>query len=157
MATSVKLAKALPKNSALFLCDMQEKFRNMISYYPQILITSARVLQAAKALDIPVVVTEQYPKGLNLLLCNRTHLWNRPLHNTTAHCTITLTTCQVIIPVNARWVGTERLSVWVGVCPNWAALIGYQNWTQIIQRLSPKQGDLTIVSPVWGMTSRDEK
>jgi len=58
-----KLAKAIPKNSALFLCDMQEKFRNMISYYPQILQTSARVLQAAKVLEMPIIVTEQYPKG----------------------------------------------------------------------------------------------
>ncbi|XP_067928062.1 isochorismatase domain-containing protein 2-like [Watersipora subatra] len=64
MAVSAKLAKALPKNSALFLCDMQEKFRNMISYYPQILNTSARVLQAARVLDIPIIVTEQYPKAL---------------------------------------------------------------------------------------------
>jgi len=58
-----KLAKALPKNSALLLCDMQEKFRPMISYYPQIIQTSARLLQAAKMLEMPVVVTEQYPEG----------------------------------------------------------------------------------------------
>lgn len=64
MAAAKKLAQALPKNSALFLCDMQEKFRGMISYYPQILSVSARVLQAAKVLDMPVVVTEQYPKGM---------------------------------------------------------------------------------------------
>lgn len=63
MAAPTKLAKAIPKNSALFLCDMQEKFRNMISFYPQILTTSARILQAARILDIPIVVTEQYPKG----------------------------------------------------------------------------------------------
>ena len=68
MAMAGKLSKALPKNSALFLCDMQEKFRNMISYYPQILTTSARMLQAAKILDVPIVVTEQYPKGLFLIL-----------------------------------------------------------------------------------------
>ncbi|KAF6031847.1 ISOC2 [Bugula neritina] len=43
---------------------MQEKFRNMISYYPQILQTSARVLQAAKVLEMPIIVTEQYPKAL---------------------------------------------------------------------------------------------
>lgn len=51
------------KNSALFLCDLQEKFRKTISYYPQILTVAGRMLQAAQILDVPVVVTEQYPKG----------------------------------------------------------------------------------------------
>lgn len=51
------------KNSALFLCDMQEKFRKTISFYPQILAVSARMLKASQILDIPIVVTEQYPKG----------------------------------------------------------------------------------------------
>lgn len=51
------------KNTALFLCDMQEKFRKTISYYPQILAVSGRMLKAAQILDVPIVVTEQYPKG----------------------------------------------------------------------------------------------
>lgn len=63
MAQSSKLIKVLPKNSALFLCDMQENFKGMISYYPQILTTSARMLKAARTLEVPVIVTEQYPKG----------------------------------------------------------------------------------------------
>ena len=58
-----KIGRLSVKSSGLFLCDMQEKFRKTISYYPQILTVSARMLQAAKVLDIPVVVTEQYPKG----------------------------------------------------------------------------------------------
>jgi hypothetical protein len=62
MATS-NLARLTTKNSALFLCDMQEKFRKTISFYPQILAVSSRMLQASQILDIPVVVTEQYPKG----------------------------------------------------------------------------------------------
>lgn len=51
------------KNSAVFLCDLQEKFRPMIQYFPEIVEVSSRVLRAAKILDIPVVITEQYPKG----------------------------------------------------------------------------------------------
>lgn len=58
------IVRLTTKNSALFLCDMQEKFRKTISYYPQILAVSARMLKASQILDIPVVVTEQYPKGL---------------------------------------------------------------------------------------------
>jgi len=43
---------------------MQEKFRKTIQYYPHILNVSNRMLKAAQALELPVVVTEQYPKGL---------------------------------------------------------------------------------------------
>ena len=57
------LGRVSSKSSALFLCDMQEKFRKTITYYPEILQVSARMLQAAKTLDMSIVVTEQYPKG----------------------------------------------------------------------------------------------
>merc|ERR1712137_929017 len=63
MAAS-RIGRITVKNSGLFLCDMQEKFRKTISFYPQILAVSSRMLKAAQILEIPVVVTEQYPKGL---------------------------------------------------------------------------------------------
>ena len=47
----------------LFLCDMQEKFRPSIQYFSQIVEVSSRMLKAAKILEMPVIVTEQYPKG----------------------------------------------------------------------------------------------
>ncbi|XP_058037060.1 isochorismatase domain-containing protein 2 isoform X1 [Ahaetulla prasina] len=59
-----RLGKVVPKSSILFLCDMQEKFRPNISYFPQIVSVAARMLKVAKALEICTVVTEQYPKGL---------------------------------------------------------------------------------------------
>jgi len=49
--------------SALFLCDMQEKFRPSIQYFNEVVFNSARLLKVAKLLDMPVVCTEQYPKG----------------------------------------------------------------------------------------------
>ena len=57
------IGRLTTKNSILFLCDMQEKFRNNIQYFPEIISNSSRVLQAFKVLDLPVVCTEQYPKG----------------------------------------------------------------------------------------------
>ncbi len=51
------------EKSILLLCDMQEKFRPTIKYIPQIVDTSNKLLQACKILDVPYVVTEQYPKG----------------------------------------------------------------------------------------------
>ncbi|XP_062814198.1 isochorismatase domain-containing protein 2 isoform X1 [Anolis carolinensis] len=59
-----RLGKVAPKTSILFLCDMQEKFRPNISYFPQIVSVAARMLKVAKALEIRTVVTEQYPQGL---------------------------------------------------------------------------------------------
>lgn len=58
-----KLGKITIQNSALFLCDMQEGFRKTIQYYPQIIEVSRRMLEGAKALGMPIIVTEQYPKG----------------------------------------------------------------------------------------------
>nr|XP_056719736.1 isochorismatase domain-containing protein 2 [Euleptes europaea] len=62
--SACRLGKVFPKTSILFLCDMQEKFRPNISYFPQIVSVAARMLKVAKTLEIPTVVTEQYPKGL---------------------------------------------------------------------------------------------
>lgn len=52
------------QKTAIFLCDMQEKFRKTIQYFPQIVAVSQRLLKAGRALDMTVIVTEQYPKGL---------------------------------------------------------------------------------------------
>ncbi|KAG7171609.1 isochorismatase domain-containing protein 2-like [Homarus americanus] len=61
---SRNLGRLVPQNTCLFLCDMQEKFRNNIQYFPQIVEISNRLLRAFKLLDLPIVCTEQYPKGL---------------------------------------------------------------------------------------------
>lgn len=64
---SRKLGKLATKNTALFLCDMQEKFRKTIKFYPQVISVANRLLESATILDLPVIVTEQYPKGFSLL------------------------------------------------------------------------------------------
>lgn len=43
---------------------MQERFRPAIKYFGDIISVSQRLLQGARILGIPVIVTEQYPKGL---------------------------------------------------------------------------------------------
>ncbi|GFO32733.1 isochorismatase domain-containing protein 1 [Plakobranchus ocellatus] len=50
--------------TVLFVCDIQERFRNAISYFEEICQTSNRLTDASRILDIPLIVTEQYPKGL---------------------------------------------------------------------------------------------
>ena len=69
---SLKMASAIRKSigilrapkTSLFLCDMQEKFRPNIKFFDEVVANSSRVLKAASVLEIPVMATEQYPKGL---------------------------------------------------------------------------------------------
>ena len=58
-ANIVELSK-----TAFFLCDIQEKFRPAISHFTEIVEVAKRLVSASKILDVPLVVTEQYPKGL---------------------------------------------------------------------------------------------
>ncbi|GAB1291506.1 Isochorismatase domain-containing protein 2B [Apodemus speciosus] len=63
-AARASLGRILPESSILFLCDMQEKLRDKVLYFPQIVSMAARMLKAARLLDVPVLLTEHYPKGL---------------------------------------------------------------------------------------------
>ncbi|XP_071445004.1 isochorismatase domain-containing protein 2-like [Hetaerina americana] len=58
------LGRIIAKNTSLFLCDMQEKFKTSIKYFPEIVANSNRLLQACMVMKMPVICTEQYPKGL---------------------------------------------------------------------------------------------
>ncbi|XP_011505278.1 PREDICTED: isochorismatase domain-containing protein 2, mitochondrial-like [Ceratosolen solmsi marchali] len=59
-------AKAIliPSKTALLICDMQEKFAKVIYEFNKIVTHSSKLIQACKILDIPMIVTEQYPKAL---------------------------------------------------------------------------------------------
>lgn len=62
---AVKLVNRLNSvRSAVFLCDMQEKFRPSIQYFNEVVFNSSRILKVANLLDMPIVCTEQYPKGI---------------------------------------------------------------------------------------------
>ncbi|KHJ99267.1 hypothetical protein OESDEN_00731 [Oesophagostomum dentatum] len=63
MASRV-LNRLTPKNTALFVCDLQERFSKSIQYFPEIITTSKRMIDGARILGMPIYVTEQYPKGL---------------------------------------------------------------------------------------------
>ncbi|XP_049757491.1 isochorismatase domain-containing protein 2 isoform X1 [Elephas maximus indicus] len=63
-AVRPSLGRVLPGSSILFLCDMQEKFRHRVTYFPEIVSVAARMLKVARLLEVPAVLTEQYPKGL---------------------------------------------------------------------------------------------
>lgn len=46
-------------NPVLFVCDIQEKFRPAIWEFPKVIATSAKMVKAAKILDMPIYCTTQ--------------------------------------------------------------------------------------------------
>ncbi|USP77817.1 isochorismatase domain-containing protein 2A, mitochondrial precursor [Curvularia clavata] len=46
-------------NPALFICDLQEKFRPAIHEFPRVVSTAQKLLRASQLLNIPVIATTQ--------------------------------------------------------------------------------------------------
>jgi nicotinamidase-related amidase len=53
-----------PERSLLLVIDLQESYRGKLAHEERVVAAAARLLDAAGILGVPVVVTEQYPKGL---------------------------------------------------------------------------------------------
>ncbi|GAB6019334.1 hypothetical protein CHUAL_000927 [Chamberlinius hualienensis] len=53
-----------PAKTVFLLCDMQEKFRPVILHFDKIAQAASKLIQVGNILGIPLIVTEQYPKGL---------------------------------------------------------------------------------------------
>ncbi|MFL6467311.1 MAG: hydrolase [Pyrinomonadaceae bacterium] len=53
-----------PKNCALVVVDVQEAFRTVIPQFEQIAVRISNAVRGFNLLGIPILVTEQYPKGL---------------------------------------------------------------------------------------------
>ena len=61
---AARVGKLSTDTTVFFLCDLQDKFRPAIKYFAEICTVANRLCSASKILEIPLVVTEQYPKGL---------------------------------------------------------------------------------------------
>jgi nicotinamidase-related amidase len=53
-----------PDRAALVVVDVQEAFRPAVAGFEEVAANVARLVEGAKVMGIPIVVTEQYPKGL---------------------------------------------------------------------------------------------
>lgn len=53
-----------PENSQLLVIDIQERLIPSIKHADRIVFNTRRLLNGATAMGIPIVVSEQYPKGL---------------------------------------------------------------------------------------------
>ncbi|MBE7410808.1 MAG: isochorismatase family protein [Leptospiraceae bacterium] len=56
--------RILKEESILIVVDIQEKLEPVIFDFERIVYNSRIVIEGIKALEIPILVTEQYPKGL---------------------------------------------------------------------------------------------
>src|SRR5215213_976284 len=52
------------QQTVLIVVDMQEAFRKAIPAFPEIVSRIAQMIRGCQLLNVPVIVTEQYPKGL---------------------------------------------------------------------------------------------
>jgi nicotinamidase-related amidase len=52
------------ERAALVVVDLQEAFREAVPDFERVAEQTARLVQGAEAMGIPILVTEQYPKGL---------------------------------------------------------------------------------------------
>jgi nicotinamidase-related amidase len=57
-------AKLDRRRAALVVIDVQEAFRKAVPSFDDVARAAAALIQGAEAVDVPILVTEQYPKGL---------------------------------------------------------------------------------------------
>jgi nicotinamidase-related amidase len=57
-------AKLQPDRTALVVVDVQEGFRKAIPDFERVAKAAATLIEGAEAIGFPMVITEQYPKGL---------------------------------------------------------------------------------------------
>ena len=61
-ARARRLGKLESAHTAVFVCDIQEKFSSSIAHFDTIVNNSERLLKVANILGVPIIATEQYPK-----------------------------------------------------------------------------------------------
>lgn len=65
VSPTVRHARLLDRrDSALVVIDIQEGYRNHTVEHERMVASVCRLLEAAKIMGVPVLVTEQYPKGI---------------------------------------------------------------------------------------------
>ncbi|HEY7267764.1 MAG TPA: isochorismatase family protein [Solirubrobacterales bacterium] len=60
----MRVGRLDPERTALIVVDVQEAFRKAIPDFDRVTKATATLIEGAEAIGIPIVVTEQYPRGL---------------------------------------------------------------------------------------------
>eukprot|EP00762_Andalucia_godoyi_P005266 ANDGO_06775.mRNA.1 Isochorismatase family protein 1B len=64
MHQALRIGRLSIESTALFVCDVQERFRPLIHNFASVVYVSSQMLQVAKVFGMPVFVTEQNTKAL---------------------------------------------------------------------------------------------
>jgi nicotinamidase-related amidase len=59
-----RISRLSREHAALVVIDMQEAFRPVIQDFTEVALRIGKAAQGAQLLEVPVLVTEQYPRGL---------------------------------------------------------------------------------------------
>src|SRR5262245_17631864 len=57
-----------PESAALVICDLQEAFRPVTVDFEAVATRVAKLVEGVKLLDVPILVTEQYPQKLGQIV-----------------------------------------------------------------------------------------
>ncbi|PYH96040.1 Isochorismatase hydrolase [Aspergillus ellipticus CBS 707.79] len=88
MATISRTARI--RNPALFICDLQEKFRTAIYEFPKIITTTTKLLRATAPLKTPIYITTQSATKLGPTVPELTPYLTSPTANIAANVDKTL-------------------------------------------------------------------
>lgn len=58
------MSKLAPERAALVVVDIQEAFRRPVPNFDAVVAAARTLVRGAAEMDVPILVTEQYPKGL---------------------------------------------------------------------------------------------
>ncbi|KAF2073835.1 hypothetical protein CYY_004862 [Polysphondylium violaceum] len=58
------IGRLTPETTAFFVCDIQSKFAPHIHQFKNVILATNHMMNVCNELKIPIIVTEQYPKGL---------------------------------------------------------------------------------------------
>jgi nicotinamidase-related amidase len=80
------LERMTAPDGGLLVVDVQEKLVVGMKYGPLMVANSARLVRAAKELEMPIWATEQYPKGLGPTVPELAEILPKRPSKTTFHC-----------------------------------------------------------------------
>ena len=83
MATMLKASvqKLNPATTCVLVCDVQQRFTEIIFGFQELVKCSSYLVKVANALDLPVVCTEQYPKAFKQTVPELSSLINQKEKN----------------------------------------------------------------------------
>jgi len=61
-AMKAQMLMPQPQNTVLLVCDLQDRFRKLIPKMERMIISTRLLLSVCQKLQIPIIMTEQYPK-----------------------------------------------------------------------------------------------